>query len=135
MNENDTAYSEQGLDEWLAWRDRNTEHFAQNEAQAQQNLAEQRAMNQAQNDYDRERHSSAAADAHKAFKEQCEHMVYLGDLALKHGFVNANDMESLKKSILKDKHEALEEGAKAMNDAAYWNNKAYPSFMSTQLMS
>lgn len=125
VNENDTAYSEQGLDEWLAWRDRNTEHFAQNEAQAQQNLAEQRAMNQAQNDYDRERHSSAAADAHKAFKEQCEHMVYLGDLALKHGFVNANDMESLKKSILKDKHEALEEGAKAMNDAAYWNDKAY----------
>ena len=124
-NENDTPYDEAKLNDWLAWRERNSEHFAQNEAQAQQNLAEQRALNQAQNDYDRERHSSAAADAHKAFKEQCEHAVFLGDLALKHGFVNANDLDSLKKTILKDKHEALEEGAKAMNDAAYWNDKSY----------
>lgn len=121
-NENDSPYDEEKLNDWLAWRERNSEHFAQNEAEAQQNLAEQRAMNQAQNDYDRERHSSAAADAHKAFKEQCEHEVHLTDLALKHGFVNADDKEALKKALLKDRHEALEEGAEAMKDAAYWND-------------
>lgn len=122
VNENDTHYDEDKLNDWLAWRERNSEHFAQNEAEAQQNLAEQRAMNQAQNDYDRERGSSAAADAHKAYKEECEKEVYLTDLALKHGFINADDKDALKKALLKDKHEALEEGAEAMNDAAFWND-------------
>lgn len=122
VNENDSHYDEDKLNDWLAWRERNSEHFAQNEAEAQQNLAQQRAMNQAQNDYDRERGSSAAADAHKAYKEECEKEVYLTDLALKHGFINADDKDALKKALLKDKHEALEEGAEAMNDAAFWND-------------
>lgn len=122
VNENDSHYDEDKLNDWLAWRDRNSEHFAQNEAEAQQNLAQQRAMNQAQNDYDRERGSSAAADAHKAYKEECEKEVYLTDLALKHGFINADDKDALKKALLKDKHEALEEGAEAMKDAAFWND-------------
>lgn len=122
VNENDSPYDEDKLNDWLAWRERNSEHFAQNEAEAQQNLAQQRAMNQAQNDYDRERGSSAAADAHKAYKEECEKEVYLTDLALKHGFINADDKDALKKALLKDKHEALEEGAEAMNDAAFWND-------------
>lgn len=125
VNENDTAYSEQGLDEWLAWRDRNSEHFAQNEAEAQQNLAEQRAMNQAQNDYDRERGSSAMADKWKADKEQMEedfeHKMRLQDLAWKHGLAEA-DKASLTKALLKDTHTALEEGAEAMNKASYWND-------------
>lgn len=122
VNENDSHYDEDKLNDWLAWRERNSEHFAQNEAEAQQNLAQQRAMNQAQNDYDRERGSSAAADAHKAYKEECEKEVYLTDLALKHGFINADDKDALKKALLKDKHEALEEGAEAMKDAAFWND-------------
>lgn len=122
VNENDSHYDEDKLNDWLAWRERNSEHFAQNEAEAQQNLAQQRAMNQAQNDYDRERGSSAAADAHKAYKEECEKEVYITDLALKHGFINADDKDALKKALLKDKHEALEEGAEAMNDAAFWND-------------
>ena len=121
-NENNSPYDEDKLNDWLAWRERNSEHFAQNEAEAQRNLEEQRAMNKAQNDYDRARGSSAAADAHKAFKEQSEHEVYLSDLALKHGFINADDKESLKKAILKDKHEALEECAEAMKNAATWND-------------
>ncbi|MBR0176430.1 MAG: hypothetical protein IJQ11_03275 [Bacteroidales bacterium] len=122
VNENDSHYDEDKLNDWLAWRERNSEHFAQNEAEAQQSLAQQRAMNQAQNDYDRERGSSAAADAHKAYKEECEKEVYLTDLALKHGFINADDKDALKKALLKDKHEALEEGAEAMKDAAFWND-------------
>ena len=122
VNENDSTYDEDKLNDWLAWRERNSEHFAQNEAEAQRNLEEQRAMNKAQNDFDRARGSSAAADAHKAFKEQSEHEVYLIDLALKHGFINADDKESLKKAILKDKHEALEECAEAMKNAAAWND-------------
>ena len=122
MNENDTAYTDESLNEWLAWRERNSDTFAQDAAQAQRNLDEQRAMNQAQNDYDRERGSSAAADAHKAYKEECEKEVYLTDLALKHGFINADDKDALKKALLKDKHEALEEGAEAMKDAAFWND-------------
>lgn len=121
-NENDSPYDEDKLNDWLAWRERNSKHFAQNEAEAQRNLEEQRAMNKAQNDYDRARGSSAAADAHKAFKEQSEHEVYLTDLALKHGFINADDKESLMKAILKDKHEALEECAEAMKNAATWND-------------
>lgn len=121
VNENDTAYSEQGLDEWLAWRERNSDTFAQDAAQAQRNLDEQRAMNQAQNDYDRERGSSAAADAHKAFKEQSEYELRLHDLAMKHG-LSDSDKESLKKALLKERHQALEEGAEAMKDAAFWND-------------
>ncbi len=125
-NENDSPYDEDKLNDWLAWRERNSESFAQDAAQAQKNLAEQRTMNQAQNDYDRQRGSSAMADSWKADKEQMEkdfeHEMRLRDLAWKHGLADA-DKESLKKELLKDKHEALEDGAKAMNDASYWNDK------------
>lgn len=125
MNENDTAYTDESLNDWLAWRERNSEHFAQNEAEAQRNLEEQRAMNKAQNDYDRERGSSAMADKWKADKEQMEedfeHKMRLQELAWKHGLATA-DKETLTKALLKDRHEALEEGAQAMHDAAYWND-------------
>ena len=124
-NENDTSYDEDKLNDWLAWRERNSEHFAQNEAEAQQNLAEQRAMNQAQNDYDRARGSSAMADKWKADKEQMEkdyeHEMHLYELAWKHGLATA-DKEALTKALLKDTHTALEDGAEAMNNASYWND-------------
>ena len=126
MNENDTAYTDESLNDWLAWRERNNETFAQDAAQAQQNLEEQRAMNKAQNDYDRERGSSAMADKWKADKEQMqkdfEHEMRLRDYAWKKGLTDT-DKETLTKALLKDRHEALEEGAQAMNDAAYWNDK------------
>lgn len=125
VNENDSTYDEDKLNDWLAWRERNSEHFAQNEAEAQQNLAEQRAMNQAQNDYDRARGSSAMADKWKADKEQMEkdyeHEMHLYELAWKHGLATA-DKEALTKALLKDTHTALEEGSEAMNNATYWND-------------
>jgi len=121
MNENDTAYTDESLNEWLAWRERNSDTFAQDAAQAQRNLEEQRAMNEAQNDCDRERGSSVAADAHKAFKEQSEYELRLHDLAMKHGLTDT-DKDSLKKALLKERHQALEEGAEAMKDAAFWND-------------
>ena len=125
-NENDSPYDEDKLNDWLAWRERNNETFALDATQARQNLEEQRAMNQAVNEYDRERGSSAAADAHKAFKEQSEielaHEMRLRDYAWKKGLTET-DKETLTKALLKDKHEALQEGAQAMNDAAYWNDK------------
>lgn len=124
-NENDSPYDEEKLNDWLAWRERNNETFAQDAAQAQRNLNEQRAMNQAQNDYDRERGSSAMADKWKADKEQMEkdfeHEMRLRDYAWKKGLTDT-DKETLTKSLLKDRHEALEDGAQAMNDAAYWND-------------
>ena len=122
-NENDTSYDEDKLNDWLAWRERNNETFAQDAAQAQQNLEEQRAMNKAQNDYDRERGSSAMADKWKADKEQMEkdfeHEMRLRDLAWKHG---AADEEELKKYLKQDMHNALQENAEEMNKAAYWND-------------
>lgn len=125
-NENDSPYDEEKLNDWLAWRERNNETFAQDATQAQQNLEEQRAMNKAQNDYDRERGSSAMADKWKADKEQMqkdfEHEMRLRDYAWKKGLTDT-DKETLTKALLKDRHEALEEGAQAMNDAAYWNDK------------
>lgn len=124
-NENDSPYDEDKLNDWLAWRERNSEHFAQNEAQAQQNLAEQRAMNQAQNDFDRERGSSAMADKWKTDKEQMEkdyeHEMHVYELAWKHGLATA-DKEALTKALMKDTHTALEDGAEAMNNANYWND-------------
>lgn len=124
-NENDSPYDEDKLNDWLAWRERNSEHFAQNEAQAQQNLAEQQAMNQAQNDFDRERGSSAMADKWKTDKEQMEkdyeHEMHVYELAWKHGLATA-DKEALTKALMKDTHTALEDGAEAMNNANYWND-------------
>jgi hypothetical protein len=124
-NENDSTYDEEKLNDWLAWRERNNETFAQDAAQAQRNLEEQRAMNKAQNDYDRERGSSAMADKWKADKERMqkefEHEMRLRDYAWKKGLTDT-DKETLTKSLLKDRHEALEDGAQAMNDAAYWND-------------
>lgn len=122
-NENDTSYDEDKLNDWLAWRERNNETFAQDAAQAQQNLEEQRAMNQAQNDYDRERGSSAMADQWRADKEQMEkdfeHEMRLRDLAWQHG---AADEEELKKFLKQDTHKALQENAEEMSKAAYWND-------------
>ena len=124
-NENDSPYDEDKLNDWLAWRERNNETFAQDAAQAKQNLEEQRGMNQAINDYDRERGSSAMADKWKADKEQMEkefeHEMRLRDYAWKKGLTDT-DKETLTKALLKDRHEALEDGAQAMKDAAYWND-------------
>ena len=124
-NENDSPYTAESLDEWLAWRERNSEHFAQNAAEAQRNLQEQRAQNKAQNEADRARGSSATADAHKAAKEQIEkdlsYEMRLRDLAMKYGLADA-DKQSLTKALLKERHAALEEGAEAMKDAAFWND-------------
>lgn len=124
-NENDSPYTADSLDEWLAWRERNSEHFAHNAEEAKRNLEDQRAANRARNEADRARGSSEAADAHKAVKKQIEedlsYEMRLRDLAMKYGLADT-DKESLTKGLLKERHKALEEGAEATKDAAFWND-------------
>ena len=126
-NENDSPYTADSLDEWLAWRERNSEHFAHNAEEAKRNLEDQRAANRARNEADRARGSSEAADAHKAVKKQIEddlsYETRLRDIAMKYGLPDT-DKESLTKGLLKERHKALEEGAEAMHDAAFWNDAA-----------
>lgn len=126
-NENDSAYTTESLDEWLAWRERNSGTFAQDAAEARQSVEDQRAANRARNEADRARGSSEAADAHKAVKKQIEddlsYETRLRDIAMKYGLPDT-DKESLKKGLLKERHKALEEGAEAMHDAAFWNDAA-----------
>ncbi|MBR0030112.1 MAG: MFS transporter [Bacteroidales bacterium] len=126
-NENDSAYTTESLDEWLAWRERNSGTFAQDAAEARQSVEDQRAANRARNEADRARGSSEAADAHKAVKKQIEddlsYETRLRDIAMKYGLPDT-DKESLTKGLLKERHKALEEGAEAMHDAAFWNDAA-----------
>lgn len=82
-------------------------------------------MNKAQNDYDRQRGSSATADKWKAEKEKLQkqqaRQEHLDDLANKYGLVNPTPQE-LKRALMKDRLNAEQEGAEAMKDAAFWND-------------
>ena len=116
-NENETPFSDDDIREWLDDRDRNRDYYLQNYVDSERNVAEQRAINDARNAYDAERGSSAEADEWKAWKDQQAQQQkkeeYMEKLAWKYN-VPSGDATAIKKEILKDRQDALEEQAKAV---------------------
>lgn len=122
-NENDTPYSEESLDEWLDWRERNSSAFAQDNATAEWNRADQRAQNDARNAADAERGSSAEADKHKkegelikAQRKREDYVEKIGNKYLTH-YKSSNLKEQIKavrRDILSERNEANKEYAGAI---------------------
>lgn len=122
-NENDTPYSEESLDEWLDWRERNSSAFAQDNATAEWNRADQSAQNDARNAADAERGSSAEADKHKkegelikAQRKREDYVEKIGNKYLTH-YKSSNLEEQIKavrRDILSERNEANKEYAGAI---------------------
>ncbi len=122
-NENDTPYSEESLDEWLDWRERNSSAFAQDNATAEWNRADQRAQNDARNAADAERGSSTEADKHKkegelikAQRKREDYVEKIGNKYLTH-YKSSNLKEQIKavrRDILSERNEANKEYAGAI---------------------
>lgn len=119
FNQNFTEYDDEGLREWTRWRSENAEEFRKDTAQAERNVAEQRAMNEARDKADRERGSTQTADEVKQWEQHEAHMNKLAD---KFGIDRENE-EALKKAIRRDMAEAKIEGAEAEGRAAWWDER------------
>lgn len=122
-NENDTPYSEESLDEWLGWRERNSSAFAQDNATAEWNRADQRAQNDARNAADAERGSSAEADKHKkegelikAQREKEDYVEKIGNKYLTHHKSSdlKEQIKAVQRDILSERNEANKEYAGAI---------------------
>lgn len=119
FNQNFTEYDDEGLREWTRWRSENAEEFRKDTAQAERNVAEQRAMNEARDKADRERGSTQTADEVKQWEQHEKHMNKLAD---KFG-IDREDEDALKKAIKRDMKQASIEGAEAEGRAAWWDER------------
>lgn len=119
ISENNVEYSDDDIREWARSRSENSEVLKQDTAQAEQNLAEQRAQNEARDAADRERGSTATADEVRDWEHHQETIQRLAD---KFG-VNPEDEEALKNAIRKDMIRADMEGGIAEGDAAWWDER------------
>ena len=119
FNQNFTEYDDEGLREWTRWRSENAEEFRKDTAQAERNVAEQRAMNEARDKADRERGSTQTADEVKQWEQHEAHMNKLAD---QFG-IDREDEDALKKAIKRDMKQASIEGAEAEGRAAWWDER------------
>ena len=126
VNENDTHYSEEGLDEWLDWRERNSDTFKQDADQADAWKKEQHDANEARNKADRDRRSSSLADKYreekKAAEDRLKHELYVDDVASRLG-MDSRDEEKLKTALKKEKLTHEQESAEHEKEAAQWDER------------
>ena len=121
-NENDTPYSEDSIDEWLDNRERNSDYYKHNEYTGEQNLADQRAKNDARNAADAARGSSAEADRFNKerdrIREENRKKDYLEKLAEKYKQdPKQKDAEkNIRKMVLKNSLQAQKDFQKAISD-------------------
>ena len=114
-----TEYDDDGIREWARWRSENANTFRQDTAQAERNVAEQRAMNEARDKADRERGSTQMADEIRQWEQRQEHMQKLGD---RFG-IDPEDEEAMKRAIQRDQIKADMEGGEAEGRAAWWDER------------
>ena len=119
FNQNFTEYDDDDIREWTRWRSENAYVFQQDTAQAERNVAEQRAMNEARDEADRERGSTQTADEIKQWEK---HQARLEKLSDRFG-IDINDEKALKKAIKRDITLASIAGAKESGRAAWWDER------------
>ena len=119
ISQNNVEYTDDDIREWTRTRSENADILKQDSAQAEQNLAEQRAQNEARDAADRERGSTATADEVREWEHHQETIQRLAD---KFG-VNPEDEKALKNAIRKDMIRADMEGGIAERDAAWWDER------------
>lgn len=119
FSQNFTEYDDDDIREWTRWRTENAGTFIQDTEQSERNVAEQRAMNEARDQIDRDRGSTQTADEVRQWEKRQERLQKLGD----HFGIDPVHEEALKKAILKEMKQNAIEGAEAAKRAAWWDER------------
>jgi len=112
-------YSDDDIREWCRTRSENAELFQQDTAQAAQNVEEQRLMNEARDQADRERGTTQTAIDLKNDMAKQQLLQKLGD---RYG-IDPNDTEAIKNALKREQLKNVMEGAQHQGDSAWYDER------------